>query len=388
MDKRDAFETRLGEQLRQASAPVPAALWQQIRGEIGGGVQGSGVSQGAWWMSGLAAVAMLGSLVWYGAAGPMDAPSGVTPHIVVSEPLHTDAEEVSGASHPGVSAENSLEASEEHFRADVTAPPATEHAKVGVSPSPASPNASDERIAKVASANEENTDTESASKSSQSSENQSDEANKLPVRVSRPTALSGGGESESEQNTSTAEDQSKSDEASPSSERLDFRILTERTKGYAPFTVDLKAAGNAETYLWDLGRSGTVDGEKARVTFEEPGTYTVYLVGTSRRGDTRSKPITFTVEEGSNLVVPDSFSPNGDGINDTYGASGVGIKSYRLTILDSKGRVVFETRSLDGAWDAQAENHPHVGEFYRVVVQAIGVDGKRYNVTKPLHIIQ
>lgn len=339
-------------------------------------------------MSGLAAVAMLGSLVWYGAAGPMDAPSGTVPHIVVSEPLHTNADGVSNASQPDASAENVGEELERNSSADATAPVEAERPMVGDSSPTASTNTSDGRDAEVATANEQNADAEPSSPSSRSSATEIDEANKLPVRVSHPSVLGDGDETVSEQNASTVEDQSKSNEESQASERLDFRILTERTKGYAPFTVDLKAAGNAETYLWDLGRAGTVNGENARVTFEEPGTYTVYLVGTNRSGDTRSKPVTLTVEEGSNLVVPDSFSPNGDGINDTYGASGVGIKSYRLTILDSKGRVVFETRSLDGVWDAQADNHPHVGEFYRVVVQATGVDGKRYNVTKPLTIIQ
>ncbi len=391
MDNRDAFEKRLGEQLRQASAPVPGTLWAQIRNGISGAAQGSGVSQGAWWIGGLAAVAMLGSLAWYGAIRPMDAPSGAAPHIVVSEPLRTNADGVSGTSERGISAENMADALEQPSSVSAHAPAATVTAESEVgnsTPSTTSSSVEDARIEETALTSDRNAETEPTSPSPQSSATQTDDVNELPVRVSHPSVLVDADETESEQNTSTVDDPSKSFEETKSSEPLDFRILTDKTKGYAPFTVDLRAAGNAESYYWDLGRAGTVDGEKARVTFEEPGTYTVYLVGTNNSGDTRSKPVTFVVEEGSNLVVPDSFSPNGDGINDTYGASGVGIKSYRLTILDSKGRVVFETRNLKDVWDAQADNHPHSGEFYRVVVQAVGVDGKRYNVTKPLNIIQ
>ena len=52
-----------------------------------------------------------------------------------------------------------------------------------------------------------------------------------------------------------------------------------------------------------------------------------------------------------NLYIPNAFTPNGDGINDFFGAVGEGIDSYRLRIFNRWGVLVFETTNLNHQWD-------------------------------------
>ncbi|RMG85788.1 MAG: gliding motility-associated C-terminal domain-containing protein, partial [Bacteroidetes bacterium] len=51
------------------------------------------------------------------------------------------------------------------------------------------------------------------------------------------------------------------------------------------------------------------------------------------------------------LYVPNIFSPNGDGINDTFFAQGPDYRILQLTVYDRWGGVVYESRSPTPAWD-------------------------------------
>jgi len=65
------------------------------------------------------------------------------------------------------------------------------------------------------------------------------------------------------------------------------------------------------------------------------------------------------------LEVPSAFSPNGDGLNDTFKVLGESISSFHLIICDRWGRVVFETRDIYQGWDGTLKGLPApVGLYY------------------------
>lgn len=53
------------------------------------------------------------------------------------------------------------------------------------------------------------------------------------------------------------------------------------------------------------------------------------------------------------LRFPSAFSPNGDGLNDTFGAVGEGVDQYRLIIFNRWGNVIFESDNLHKKWDGR-----------------------------------
>ncbi len=54
------------------------------------------------------------------------------------------------------------------------------------------------------------------------------------------------------------------------------------------------------------------------------------------------------------IYVPNSFSPNGDGINDEFKINPVGISAlYFFRIFDQWGRIVFETNNISIGWDGK-----------------------------------
>lgn len=81
----------------------------------------------------------------------------------------------------------------------------------------------------------------------------------------------------------------------------------------------------------------------------------------------------FTASPASNHLeackwfIPNIFSPNDDGINDTflpYNDCGSTLLSYELKVFSRWGRLVFETTSMDQGWNGQAKGENLPAETY------------------------
>jgi len=69
----------------------------------------------------------------------------------------------------------------------------------------------------------------------------------------------------------------------------------------------------------------------------------------------------FTTEfSGGDVVVPNVFTPNGDGTNDSFGPIANGIIDYDMTIVNTKEKVLYSTTS-GGRWDGKVEGEPFNG---------------------------
>ncbi len=78
------------------------------------------------------------------------------------------------------------------------------------------------------------------------------------------------------------------------------------------------------------------------------------------------------------IYFPNSFTPDGDGFNDTFGAEGRLIEQYELLIFDRWGTLIFESHSMDHRWDGRVKGEEPV----------IGVYAYRYRakgLSMPLH---
>jgi|GEM_PF-570977 len=55
------------------------------------------------------------------------------------------------------------------------------------------------------------------------------------------------------------------------------------------------------------------------------------------------------------FYIPNAFSPNGDGVNDTFGVSGLEIISMTLQVFDRWGSIVYETSDEEAGWDGTVD---------------------------------
>ena len=100
------------------------------------------------------------------------------------------------------------------------------------------------------------------------------------------------------------------------------------------------STGIVTQWLWDFG-DGTNDSiQNPSHTYSDTGFYLVTHIVITWNGcvDTIQKIVTIS---DYTFYVPNTFTPNGDGINDFFFAEGIGIIDYELFIFDRWGNLVF-----------------------------------------------
>lgn len=64
------------------------------------------------------------------------------------------------------------------------------------------------------------------------------------------------------------------------------------------------------------------------------------------------------------LTIPNAFTPNGDGRNDTFRALGVNISNYRMQVFNRWGELIFVSYDPSSGWDGTRNGTPCAGDMY------------------------
>lgn len=118
-----------------------------------------------------------------------------------------------------------------------------------------------------------------------------------------------------------------------------------------PFTVTLHP-----TSVWNLDFGFTGDGRTTTDTlntfnYQDYGWYniTYYLVSDDGCRDTVH--YNFFVKDFMTIYVPNTFTPNGDVVNDVFMAKGTLVRKFQMYIFDRWGQMVFKSEDIDKGWD-------------------------------------
>lgn len=113
-------------------------------------------------------------------------------------------------------------------------------------------------------------------------------------------------------------------------------------------------------------------------TFENIGKYPIMLVQRTDRGcvDTVIKII--EVIDEMNIFIPNSFTPNGDGVNDVFSIKGLGIKleGFSMELFDRWGHLMYFTKDVTKGWDGTVKGQPAQDGVYIYKIKAVGVNGE------------
>jgi gliding motility-associated-like protein len=149
----------------------------------------------------------------------------------------------------------------------------------------------------------------------------------------------------------------------------------------------------AKTYLWDFGDlSPTVKNANPRHTYTEVGIFPVMLIAYSDNqacADTMIKEIMVIPEKDKEFFAPGSFSPNGDGLNEIFIITGVGIYDVTFEIYDRWGELLFI--SHDGTkigWDGTYRGNPVPEGIYVYIVSYKNIQSHNRNGKGTFHLMR
>ena len=146
-------------------------------------------------------------------------------------------------------------------------------------------------------------------------------------------------------------------------------ILTNPTVSFHSYTE------GATSYEWDFGDdSGSLDFEPEH-TYESAGTFMVVLTAENNEGCSDTFTQEVIVKDELSLFIPNSFTPNGDGLNDIFipRVTGSNFSEYHFYVFDRWGNIVFESIEPNTGWigDVSGGNYYSTSDLYTWRVEVL-----------------
>ena len=164
--------------------------------------------------------------------------------------------------------------------------------------------------------------------------------------------------------------------------------------GSAPLLVQFTNLSQPPTasFDWDFGDGSVSTATAPAHVFTEPGTYVVTLTATDGDCSATTTLVITVVEpisEPSSVRVPNVFSPNGDGQNDTFEVITTGISRLDMRILNRWGQEVATLERVNQKWDGRSAAGELLSEgTYFYVLVADGADGKQYDLAGTITLLR
>jgi gliding motility-associated-like protein len=162
----------------------------------------------------------------------------------------------------------------------------------------------------------------------------------------------------------------------------------------ANVTLNNQSTSDVNYWNWHFGDGDTIAPGPSSPTHAYPnevaGTYTATLIVHNANNcyDTISHEIIIAPE--FTFFIPNAFTPNGDGTNDTFYGQGVGIAKYEIYIFDRWGNTIYYGDDITKTWDGKANHGSEMAQedIYVWKVKLTDTLGKKHNYIGTVTIVK
>lgn len=159
---------------------------------------------------------------------------------------------------------------------------------------------------------------------------------------------------------------------------VDFILGREAYSMLEPNVEITNTSMGGDFWLWNFGDGTTSEiAHPFEHTYDSAGIYTIRLEAETDFGCTGSKEKRVHVRPHQVIYIPNSFTPNGDGINDFFEVKGEDLEFVRLWVYDRWGKEVFYGANEQAAWDGRVD-----GQLATIGTYAYVIEYKMANLPK------
>lgn len=144
-----------------------------------------------------------------------------------------------------------------------------------------------------------------------------------------------------------------------------FEASPKETSIFEPeITLTNKSSDNVSSWHYTFGDDAETDAANNSHSYVKPGDYVItQIVGTPFNcRDTARLDIKILPE--FRFWIPNSFTPNGDGLNDVFMPKAIGVSDYEFTVFNKWGEAIFNTKNYQSGWDGTFKGKPCEQDIY------------------------
>jgi len=118
-------------------------------------------------------------------------------------------------------------------------------------------------------------------------------------------------------------------------------------------------------------------------TYTDTGTYCATIISTNSIGCKYTSTICVYISPEFSFYIPNAFSPDGDGHNDTFTGYGTNFTAFEMSIYNRWGELIYQSNEYDKPWDGFAQNKSELSQIdiyiYKISVQDMKGSKKTFN---------
>jgi gliding motility-associated-like protein len=175
----------------------------------------------------------------------------------------------------------------------------------------------------------------------------------------------------------------------------EFTASPQPTTELNPTIYFTNASTGATSWTWSFGDVLGSSSSDQNPSFMYPGAgcYDVLLTVSTANGCIDTTVHQVCIDPDVSLYVPNAFTPNGDGRNETFFPQGIGIDpdKYELWVFDRWGNLIFYTDDMTKAWDGTVQGKGGdicQEDVYVWTIKCIDLLGKKHNLIGHVSLIR
>lgn len=160
-----------------------------------------------------------------------------------------------------------------------------------------------------------------------------------------------------------------------------------------PILFNSLSTGDIVNITWDFGDgSPDVVGDfNPTHIYSQVGSYQVDLTVEYPYGCTETYTEVIQITKGYDIILPNAFTPNGDGLNDTIRPVTLCVKEMELSVYDTWGSLIYVEVGIDDnikGWDGTINGQSAENGNYIIVVKATTYRGETIDINGPITLIK
>lgn len=156
------------------------------------------------------------------------------------------------------------------------------------------------------------------------------------------------------------------------------------SSGVSPLNVTFTNTTTGGTaYSWDYGNGFTENTTSTTTsqTYITDSTYTVTMIAVNADGCSDTATVLINVVPNFFIIIPNVFSPNGDGVNDVFELDLAGVNTLHVEIYDRWGLFMYGYDTLTGSWNGEKDGKEASEGVYYYIIQLMDSQNTEHKYT-------